>query len=383
MLQSSGRKITLGVPQSGYNVDRNILSSIPPSMKRVRPFDVHRVVSRARYAAKMSLPLRSLFGFAEPYFPRVDLFHFYNTVANVHVPWVCTFEHELPFYGNRDPKLIRHGAGLLDRAVCRRLIAFSDSARLVASLKWRAELDSRQAARLEAKVEVLLPPQAISEERRSDLSDEVREFFFLGGDFYRKGGLEFLRAIDRIDRLALRRFHATVVGRLDSIGDFASRASAADRDEAISILARHKDRIDHYDRLPSAEARHVMARSRYHVLPTLQDTFGYSVLEAMATGAVVITTNVSSLPEIVRPETGHMLEFRLDERRQVHNSPDFAEQREALVERLADTIRRCLETPEPERVAMADAAKDLLRDHHDPARHAARIAQIYEEALSG
>src|SRR4030095_2966654 len=50
--------------------------------------------------------------------------------------------------------------------------------------------------------------------------------------------------------------------------------------------------------LPDRMVRHALAKSEALVYPSLYEGFGLPILEAMAAGTPVITSNVTSMPEI-------------------------------------------------------------------------------------
>ncbi|MFN4102434.1 MAG: glycosyltransferase family 4 protein, partial [Pararhodobacter sp.] len=51
--------------------------------------------------------------------------------------------------------------------------------------------------------------------------------------------------------------------------------------------------------MPNAEVRALLGRSHFSLLPTLADTFGFSMIEAMAEHTPVIATSVAAVPEVV------------------------------------------------------------------------------------
>lgn len=62
--------------------------------------------------------------------------------------------------------------------------------------------------------------------------------------------------------------------------------------------SRYSDRIRHLGYISEEQKRALLARCAMVAYPSLYEGFGLPVLEAMAAGAPVITSNVSSLPEV-------------------------------------------------------------------------------------
>lgn len=375
----------LGVPQSGYNLDRNILGSIPSWMSRIRPVDPFRCVASIAFRAYGRMPHPVGFKFCEPYLPRVDLLHFFNSLASTSTPWVTTFEHCLPRWERHDESIsmsaCRSGFDLVLGDSCRALIAFSDASRNIAVLDWERRFGRSEAHSAASKIEVLLPPQRMLAGSLDGGTNQRTLFAFVGSDFYRKGGLETLRALGRLYDRGQREWDAVVVGRLGSFGDYASRTDASSREEALELLGRMSANVKHHERLDPSEVKRLLARADYYLFPTLADTFGYSALEAMACGAVVISTNIRAMAEVVDDTVGYSIQLPLDENREIHRRPDFTSLKSRLVDELECVIRTAIEESAHTRTLKAHAAASRLRERHDPAMHATRLETVYRKAL--
>jgi glycosyltransferase involved in cell wall biosynthesis len=176
-------------------------------------------------------------------------------------------------------------------------------------------------------------------------------------------------------------WRATVVGRLASFGDYASRTTSADADRARHLIADMSDLLTHEERASGDRVISVMKQAHFYVFPTFNDTFGYSVLEAQACGAVVISTNVYAMPEVNSAKTGLVIPLPLDQRREFHWHPNFEREKAKLVDALEHALSVAMEMSVNARQQLADAATAQLRARHDPGQHRREISSIYLEAL--
>jgi len=92
----------------------------------------------------------------------------------------------------------------------------------------------------------------------------------------------------------------TVVSALEP-DTYVSRVDAA-RVEATRARLATTAGVTHHERLPARAVREVMAEHHLLLFPTLDETFGYVLPEAFATGLDVVTTATRAIPEIVAPD---------------------------------------------------------------------------------
>jgi len=370
------------VPHDDYNTRRNILDSLPEGLIRVRPCTLGRLTAALRFRLTGSVWRREHFSFLRPFVPDVDLFHFWNCVADVRRPWATTFEHTVPLWDTDDPQDLRKGMRLAVRDECRRLIAFSQAALADATAQWQSLLPAAEAERLLEKTEVLLPPQPVLSRPPTAAAESPVHFAFVGKEFYRKGGLETLEALRSLQAAGRDDWRATVIGDLDSHGDYASHTSVAAKARARELLERMGRLVTFRPTpVPYGEVVDLLKRADFCLLPTYADTFGYTALEAQACGAVVVASDVGSLPEFVSEETGvvvplrhHLQGCRIPAGRVNDVKAEFA----ALVRA---AVARCLDMAPSERTRLRDSATLQLRANHDPGRHADRLRALYAEML--
>ena len=375
--------VTVGVPHSDYNSKRNILDSLPEGFCRVRPWDVGRVRSAIRWRTQSKVKRGEHFFFREPYFPRADLFHFWNSVADIRKPWITSFEYTVPLWTGEPAAREVYGMSLALRDECRRLIAFSCAAQSAAVKYWVRSLPAAQVDALVNKTEVLLPPQSLVARDRRLPKNQQPTFAFIGKEFYRKGGLEVLEAFATLNRAGRREWRAMVIGDLFSFGDYASKTDQHSRSRAKQLLDGLKPLVQF---MPTPvryeDVLQILTAADFYLLPTYADTFGYTVLEAQACGAVVMATDVGSLPEVVTPDTGVVvpLQESLDGWRVPERNA--ASVKQMFCERVLSGITACLEMSSSHRDALRNAAWQRLRERHCPKQHSARLRRIYLEALS-
>lgn len=324
-------------------------------------------------------------------FTSVDLFHLWNGVCLNKKPWVTSFEAHLPRYCGlpRD--------GLYDASMariagpwCRRLLALSDFARQFFLHQNRDLLGSEVSAKCEVFYGAVAVPEAgVATHRRFlDQHDGGPVLCMVGHAFFQKGGLGVLagfeRALSRVPNARL-----VVVSRLEG-GDFVTHTDAATVAATEARLQRARG-VEWHRELPHEGVLDVLSRCHAVLLPSLDDTFGWSVVEAMSLGVPALTTNVCALPEIVEPDVRGWrvaLPLRIDRRwsgldastTDGSRSEALSEARERIADGVANLVEELAARPEVSR-RLGEAALAHVRAVHDPRLQATRLRAIYDEAL--
>lgn len=79
-------------------------------------------------------------------------------------------------------------------------------------------------------------------------------------------------------------------------GDFKKEKKLIDKE--IKIL-KIRNKVEYLPNLDWKDVPKIIARAKIVVVPTLKETFGIAVLEAMAVGTPIITTKIDNLPDLV------------------------------------------------------------------------------------
>ncbi|KKB05195.1 glycosyltransferase family 4 protein [Pantoea anthophila] len=320
---------------------------------------------------------------------RADILHLFNEVAITHQKWVASFETELPRVlpvpgvAKRDnPELKRLIPHLL-KENCLGLIAISD-----ATLNIQMKLFSPdEAQKIRRKTLVLHPPQTLFVQHKAPRQPGVLKLIFAGNEFYRKGGAEVVLAISEL--IEERRLEESQLD-VQLIGELTKRHNVAHRqfqdDDAFyrgieSRIARYRC-FTHQARMDNRELMQLFRESDVGLLPTWQETYGFSVLEMQANGCPVITSNVRALPEINPASAGWVIASPLNADREYSiTTPEQKSQlRRSLVEGLKATLLEIVE--QPERLQeKGEAAILRIKEQHDTQRYIARLNDIYTRGV--
>jgi len=282
---------------------------------------------------------------------RFDLFHTVNHIPITTKPWIVTFESILPRTLAAGPAWVKKFLRTqLLRDNCKALVAMSDWA----ALQFRAtNSDWKGAEEALKKVVVLHPSVPVrSQERRVFKTGDVLQLVFVGGDFARKGGLVSLRAARELKRLGV-----PILLHIVSNMKFGPgvHTDAPVRAPYETELASPPNNIVFHGTLSNKAVLSLMQQCHFTLLPTLYDTFGFSVLEGYSVGTPVIASNVCALPEFISDrKTGLILSLPLDERRRlplVVHWPNYGWDEvntlyECLSQHMVEAIQRVIESPD-------------------------------------
>ena len=192
----------------------------------------------------------------------------------------------------------RASSGLLEKQKMRWHCAlFAQAAALTTWCQWAKDSLVQDYGVPPQKVTVIPPGVdmdrwAFGKERDASLFEVGRSLrmLFVGGDFERKGGETLLEA-----------FH----GGLNRLGTL----DIVTKEEALQERLRGTEGVQVHLGLTanSAPLRELFARADVFVFPTLADCLPLAVMEAMAAGLPVITTDVGALREEVEPNVNGLL----------------------------------------------------------------------------
>lgn len=239
-----------------------------------------------------------------------DLIHSFNCIPLGLKPYIISFEGELPrTLGEPWPDLARH---ILQRFLlskrCRGLFPVSNFAR---RLFTRHCADWPQLDVALAKCTVIYPNVPLRRNDPKQMRKDELVLTFVGSEWARKGGAVCSRLL-RLLRRERVRFRLNVISNLwcgppihtDTVAEFYQG----------DLRELDCDEVHVHRNMPNAEVVRIVEDSDLCLLPTLDDSFGYSVLESLSCGTPVIASGVCAIPEILdRGVDGFLLDLPVDD----------------------------------------------------------------------
>ena len=266
---------------------------------------------------------------------------------------------------------------------CLGLIAISDATLNIQMKLFRPDL----AQQIRRKTLVLHPPQKLFIQQKAPRQPGILKLTFAGNEFYRKGGAEVVLAISEL--IEERKLEESQLD-VQLIGDLAKRRNVAHRqfqdDETFCSGIENRIKryrcFTHHSQMDNGALMQLFRQSDAGLLPTWQETYGFSVLEMQANGCPVITSNVRALPEINPASAGWVIASPLNADREYSiTSPEQKTQlRQSLVEGLKSILLAIIERPEMLQ-EKGEAAILRIKDQHDTQRYIARLNDIYSRGV--
>ena len=316
-----------------------------------------------------------------------QLVHSANRIPYTTKPWIVTFESVLPRTlgsgAERLKKLLRER---LVRDNCKRIIAISDYAKnkFVSN-----NADWTMLGRAVEKLETIHPNvPLLATKPKARSAGEALRVVFVGNDFARKGGIVALRLAEKAAREGLL-VTVHIVSALNyGPGVYTDCTDASRYEEDLKLL--DLPNVVYHGKKSNREVLQLLSRSHFQLMATLDDTYGFSVIEGFSVGTPAITTNVCALPEFVRHgENGYLLSMALDRYRnwinlRLRGTPGYWDVLDKTFDDLAGQALRVLQEifVEPERYE-ATSANSLarVRDFHDADKAGRMLDDIYSAAL--
>ncbi len=380
-----------------YSYLRNILNKIPDA-EYIPVNDLYSFLRKGALFVNRTLgkPLLPVFNlnnqFEDLDLNRVDLLHFFNGVSYGRTPWVSSFETILPRFSHLVTRhhgqeiahvspdaLTRRGLEALAGRSCLAILPLSQSAALMQTDLLK-DLPAEYAQPILDKMRVLHPPQEIlvpEVKARESSPDNPIRFILVGAAFFRKGGREVLEVFERLVRQEKLPVRLIIVSSL-RIEPYAAKETEEDVAWAKAKIADNADWIEYYSALPNADTLALMRTADVGMLPSYADTYGFSVLEAQASGLPVITTDIRALPEVNNPTVGWLIKVPKNALGEALYAT--VEEREVLSQSiragLEQSVRHIAADP-GQIVVKGAAALDRIRKEHDPAAYADALRQIY------
>ncbi|MFK8037016.1 MAG: glycosyltransferase family 4 protein [Crocinitomicaceae bacterium] len=311
---------TIGIKANYYPEKRNF-SEIPvKGYKFEKVLDIYKLIAYPYFKILKKTHPQWLNLFNDFNFGKYNCLHFFNAVSLGNKPWITTFEYFLPRGAHpigrfpKEHKYIDKVLNALASDSCKKIIAISEHAKQ-SQLDYLSQYDSEKSKKIISKIKVLHPPQKIIVSSLEDkLYSKGLNLVLVGADFFRKGGQEVLQVIDQLLNDGSN-INLTIVSSLQ-YGDYASKSTAEDVLEVKEIIARH-DSIAHHHSLPNSDVLNLFKTADIALLPSYDETYGYSVLEAQACGCPVVTTNGGAFMEINDNDCGWVIDVPLTNNRSI------------------------------------------------------------------
>ena len=221
----------------------------------------------------------------------------------------------------------------------------SSDAVVVLSEYWRQVVERRAPE----EAVVVLPNAVSVEEYTPEFGVEPPHVVFVSNHIRRTGLPEFVEAVRELSERPALVFEVTICGS-GPLSDMASE------------LAEAYEHVRYLGYVDEPTKREVLDGGSVYVLPTHAEGLPIALLEGMAGGNAVVSTDVGGIPELVGPENGVVV------------SPGDVEGLTAAMGELIDS---------PERVdAMARANRDLVVERYSWDSVTDDLTALYDDLLA-
>lgn len=371
------KKFKVGFVHKGYPEQRNIL--FIKGIKFLKVFDWYKLIDLFLFKVlkKQSRYYHNSFNDIISY-PKVNLYHFFNSVNYGNRPWVSTFETLIPRYPN-DRTKEKKGIKALCANSCKKIIPFSNFNKEL-QLQFVQKNYPESYNIIASKMEVIYPPQNLNLQTdftRFD-SPEKLKFLFVGHDFFRKGGREVLNALNNLKAMGYD-FELIIVSKLQP-DNFITKTTQFDSSEYKKTI-NSLSYCTHYNSLPNKEIYALMNKAHVMLFPSLQETFGYVVLEAQSTGLPVVTTSIRAFPEINNSECGWIIDIPQTDKGFADvflNKYDVISN--LISQGMLGILKNILDNPE-QLLFKAKNSYQRIQNLHNPEKISLKLIGLYEQAL--
>lgn len=333
---------------------------------------------------------------------RKGVVHTFNSCVSGRNKWCATFETVLPRTnytrtGMSDISAIDKWTlkqfKLLAKDSCLGCMALSQATYERQTFALEAIKDFMTNEEIESirnKTHILHPPQEllVTEDeviKKFDSCNEL-ELIFVGHDFFRKGGKELVDCLleykkNSTDEARLcvgdKCVHLTVVSCMN-YGDYASHATKEEMIRYKEIL-ENESWITFYENLPNEEVLELCKKAHIGLLPTLADTYGYSVLEMQACGCAMLTTDIRSLTEINSESCGWICHLPQNEKKEaLYQTEEMRIQlKRVLKEELFVQLDSVFNAEQGELLQKAVESWKRIKDNHNPQEYAEKLKEIF------
>lgn len=154
------------------------------------------------------------------------------------------------------------------------------------------------------KIEVLYPAFPVIKRKINLLKDPNKVTIFLSGsEATRKGADILFRAFENVERTLSDKYRLFLVMASNykkHSNFFPVTEKCLERTRRAYHKSKSKNNVVFSPIYPPRLVSYFYQKADIYVIPTRYDTPGMSILEAMCAGLPVITTNITSIPELVR-----------------------------------------------------------------------------------
>ena len=329
---------------------------------------------------------------------KCDIWHTFNQIPKTKNPYIISFETAVPrnsetiqreweWKENNDSwhfeKTLKE-IKLLEKENCKRLLPISKHAYAIQMDQLKILGCTDEEMRLiENKMEVLYPPQSvnISEkeicEKFYNISERI-EFVFVGNEFFKKGGAIL---VDVLRKYSTKKIHLTLITsfRKDNISGYTER----EMEDYIEYI-KMQNWITVCEKIDNNKVMNILKNMHVGLLPTIQETFGYSVLEMQASGVPVITTDIRALSEINNSRVGWCIEINKHPiSGEAFYRIEIKKIKEEIANKLDTYIKNIIKKVEEENYEIltqkAFEALAQIDKMHNPIKYAEKLYEIYYE----
>jgi len=372
----------VGTNHNGYPSKRNIINLPFKNTRVVKIIDLFKIFTHIYFKLLKKSHQISLNSFFDFGLNKAEVNHFFNGISYSNTPWITTFETSLPRYSNASKFWFNVGVKRLAHTSCKQLIALSENAKQI-QLGYIKENYPDYLEIISKKIEVLHPAQKLqieSLEEKKTIDNKI-VFTLIGNQFFSKGGRE---SFNVINRFVLEGFEVelNIVSGMDT-DMYASMTTEEDIDIWLPKI-KNSEGIIFHGRLKYTDVEKLYFKTDVVLLPTYADTYGYSVLEAQASGCPVITTDIRALPEINNDDVGWVIKVPRDKNgNAILSTKQDRERISSIIEyELYRIIKEEIMLNKDLIKIKGERALERIRKHHNPNDKAEILEEIYRKALS-
>ena len=174
----------------------------------------------------------------------------------------------------------------LEAKDCKGVLVFSEWAKRNLILHYGSKVGN--------KAHVLYPLSSL-EKNSTNSSIKNIDFIFISTQFLMKGGYQVLNAFKKLQKSGFYDAKLLIVTKLEEVRNISQEFK---ENKSIKWIEAN---------LNESQVINLLKKTKCLLHPTLSDSFGVVVLEAMSQGCSIITTNIASFPELVSDENGFLI----------------------------------------------------------------------------